>query len=431
MQRYSKAFSIMLRAIAMAMVVTIGPFAAAAASETVLYAFRGNTGASPQSNLVVDSTTGELFGTTYGGGAYGSGTVFALTPPAKGATRWTITILHDFCAPTDCSDGAGPVAGLTPDGSGGFYGTASYGGRGQGTAYRLQPPAAAGGGGTAWSVSAIYTFCQLSNCIDGRFPEAGLIRGASGVLYGTTYEGGAYGWGTVFELTPPATGKKTWTETVLHSFSFYDGAYPLAELTLGTGGVLYGTTSSAGAHGYGTAYELVPPADDDAVWSSSVIYAFCARLDCSDGSSADAGLVLGTGKVLYGTTASGGSQGWGTVYELVPPSSDSGSWSETVIHDFSFGDGAAPMAPLILGAAGALYGTTSSDGARGYGTAFKLSPPSPGTSTWHETVLHYFRGSPDGVEPLAALVEDQSGAIYGTTAAGGGDDDGTVFELLP
>jgi uncharacterized repeat protein (TIGR03803 family) len=208
------------------------------------------------------------------------GAVFELTPNAA-KTAWTETVLYSFCAQggESCTDGANPEASLVMDAAGRLYGTTYEGGgadNNSGTVFELTPNAAK----TRWTETVLYSFCTQGgeSCTDGVLPHAGLIMDAAGRLYGTTYEGGAHGAGTVFELTPNAA-KTTWTKTVLYSFGAQsgDGAYPeVAGLIMGASGQLYGTTTGGGAHGAGTVFELTPNAAKT-TWTETVLYSFCAQ----------------------------------------------------------------------------------------------------------------------------------------------------------
>jgi uncharacterized repeat protein (TIGR03803 family) len=285
----------------------------------------------------------------------------------------------------------------------------------------LRPPAA---GASRWRFHVLHQFCAEANCCDGGAPAAVLLRGPGNHLYGTTFVGGAYNYGTVFTLTPPASGQTSWRYAIIHDFAFHDGAGPLGDLVFGRSGKLYGTTSAAGAHGNGTAFELTPPGAGGSEWSFRVVYRFCARPSCADGSDPNSGLLFGRDGTLYGTTLGGGSGGWGTVYALDPASG-----MLRVLHDFAFVDGASPVGGLIQDQSGALYGTTSIDGGFGHGTVFKLAPTTAGH--WIETVLHDFTGV-DGDQPAATLAMDKAGVVYGTTEAGGGaNNDGVVFAVTP
>jgi uncharacterized repeat protein (TIGR03803 family) len=232
---------------------------------TTIWSFSGGSdGGNPAAPLIADES-GALYGTTSGGGTAGNGVVFRLTPPAHGRTAWTLTTLWSF---SGGSDGNVPSAGLIADDSGALYGTTSGFASGNGTVFKLTPPAA---GQTAWTLTTLYTFSGGS---DGSFPLGGLIADETGALYGTTESGGKIeqecffgGAGVVFKLTPPAAGQTAWTETVLWTFSGdSDGCAPLSELITDERGALYGTTQFGGAinaptcigggHGCGVVFRL-------------------------------------------------------------------------------------------------------------------------------------------------------------------------------
>jgi uncharacterized repeat protein (TIGR03803 family) len=224
-------------------------------TETLLHSFAGADGSSPVGSLIFD-TGGALYGTTQSGGISGQGTVFKLTPPAKGHAQWTETVLYSF---TGNPDGFNPLAGLIFDTSGALHGTTLFGGTaGLGTVFKLTPPAP---GQTQWTEAVLHSF---TGGADGSYLYSEtLIFDASGALYGTTRSGGTAGNnGTVFKLTPPAPGQTQWTETVLYRFAgiytgSVDGANPYAAgLIFDASGALYGTTASGGASNQGTVFEL-------------------------------------------------------------------------------------------------------------------------------------------------------------------------------
>lgn len=228
-------------------------------------------------------------------------------------------------------------------------------------------------------------------------------------------------------------------ETVLHVFAGgKDGSFPNAPLIADAQGALYGTTANGGdglsqGAGYGTIFKLTPPADGETAWTHKVLYRFKGR---SDGSFPYAGLIMDEQGALYGTTETDGSSGInGTVFKLTPPHKDEKEWSQTVLYAFHGSDGSAPVAGLIRDKQGALYGTTSSGGLGfGFGIAFKLTPPAHGETAWTETVLHLFTGGSDGNNPFAGLTVGPDGALYGTTSNGGSTNNGgygTVFKLSP
>ena len=381
---------------------------AVAQEEKVLHSFNGKNGAIPYAGLIFDAS-GNLYGTTYSGGKYHDGAVFELTPKAGGG--WTEKVLYSFSG----NNGAKPHAGLIFDASGNLYGTTLFGGaHGRGTVFELTPTA---GGG--WTETLLYSFDGKN----GKSPHAGLIFDASGNLYGTTYHGGKYDEGTVFELTPTAGGG--WTEKVLHSFNGNNGAYPWAGLIFDAAGNLYGTTSAGGAYlYYGTVFELTPKAGGG--WTEKVLHSFN---DTFDGIWPYAGLIFDASGNLYGTTAYGdGGPDGGAVFELAH--TPGGGWTEKLLYQFAgyYGGASNPYAGLIFDAAGNLYGTTESGGAHGDGTVFELTPTAGGG--WTETLLCSFDGK-NGKIPYAGLIFDAAGNLYGTTILGGAHDDGTVFEVTP
>lgn len=321
--------------------------------------------------------------------------------------------LHKF---TGGKDGGAPWGVPVFDAAGNLYGTTTSGGLyGSGTVFELTPRA---GGG--WTESVLYSFTGGD---DGGTPLAGLIFDAAGNLYGTTSEGGTTGNGIVFELSPSPEG--SWTESVLHSFTGADGSYPnTASLIFDAAGNLYSTTSHGGSYGSGVAFELTP--NPDGSWTESVLSDFCSLEVCRDGNSPAAGLIFDQAGNLYGTTQFGGADGYGTVFELTP--NPDGSWEEKVLHTFHGKNGAYPSAGLIFDQAGNLYGTTQHGGNYGDGVVFELTPNADGT--WTEQVLHRFTGN-DGVSPDNNLIPDSSGNLYCTTQQGGRDGFGTVFELTP
>jgi uncharacterized repeat protein (TIGR03803 family) len=350
----------------------------------VLHTFTaGAEGASPHAGLIPDAA-GNLFGTTVSGGTYGYGSVFKLD------TAGNATVLHSF---TGGADGSGPHAGLVLDAAGNLYGTTANGGTySYGVVFQLD---------TTGTETVLYTF---TGGADGANPYAGLLRDASGNLYGTTYYGGADNKGVVFKLDP--TGK----ETVLYSFTgASDGAHPYAGLIQDAAGNLYGTTYNGGSSNKGVVFKL------GTTGIETVLHSFTGP---PDGANPSAGLIRDTAGNLYGATYYGGSSDKGVVFKLDP------TGRETVLYSFTGGsDGAHPYAGLIQDAAGNLYGTTYGGGS-GYGVVFKLG------TTGTETVLHSFSGGAVGAFPHAGLIQDAAGNLYGTTY-GGGSGYGTVFKIFP
>jgi uncharacterized repeat protein (TIGR03803 family) len=301
---------------------------------------------------------------------------------------------------------------------------------------QAQTPATSGG----WAERVLHSFNY--NGTDGWEPLASLIFDAAGNLYGTTFSGGSYGGGMVFELTPTTGGG--WTEQVLYNFGGTDGWYPEASLIFDAAGNLYGTTVNGGAYGGGTVFELTPTAGGG--WTEQVLYSFCAQTNCTDGANPEASLIFDAAGNLYGTTQYGGTTTYGgTVFELTPAAG--GGWTEAVLYPFNRNgtDGVVPVASLIFDTAGNLYGTTLGGGTYGNeftgGTVFELTPTAGGG--WTEQVLWSFGSGTDGANPWFGLIFDAAGNLYSTTANGGGNFSGncleygmdlgcgTVFELTP
>jgi uncharacterized repeat protein (TIGR03803 family) len=329
-------------------------------------------------------------------------------------------VLHSF-NPGHEYDGWEPLAGLIVDAAGHLYGTTRFGGTiGEGTVFEMKYSRLRG-----WTEKILYNFNPTQNN-DGSEPYAGLVFDTAGNLYGTTAGGGAYGnYGTVFELTPNGSGG--WTEVILHSFNNdgKDGYGPIAGLTFDTTGNLYGTTASGGTFGSGTVFGMSPRSGGG--WQEAVLHSF--NNDRKDGYQPFAGLVIDAAGNLYGTTFSGGTYGGGTVFGMRPRAG--GGWEEGVLHSFSEDgeDGTNPWGGLIFDAEGDLYGTTAYGGTDDCGTVFGLRPKAGGY--WQEGVLYSFYTKPnDGCSPVAGLIFDASGNLYGTTNYGG-IGCGTVFGLKP
>ena len=325
--------------------------------ETVLYSFNPQVkvkdGYRPYGGVIFDQA-GNLYGTTGNGGAYNHGTVFKLTPNSDGS--WTESVLYSF----NSGDGFGPEAGLIFDQAGNLYGTTGYGGTYEhGTVFKLTPNSDG-----SWTESVLYSFCSLTNCSDGRYSEARVIFDQDGNLYGTTADGGVNDHGTVFKLTPNANG--SWTESVLHSFNYTDGAAPVSGLIFDRVGNLYGTATLGGDYpSCGDAFRLTP--NSDGTWTESVLHSF----NGGDGFGPVAGLIFDQAGNFYGTTELGGAN-YGVVFKLW--SNSNGGWSYRVLHTFINHPGASPQADLIFDAAGNLYGTTSGDDDTTFGSVFEITP---------------------------------------------------------
>jgi uncharacterized repeat protein (TIGR03803 family) len=399
-------------------------------AERIIYRFTGGTdGAAPLAGLLRDRT-GALYGTTSEGGGgkcysyqsastsishrhyfikgaeVGCGTVFKLTPPAKGSSVWSETVLYRFTG----SEGRFPPSTLLMDKTGALYGVTREGGNGQCGYFSSQIPLA--------------------------------------LQYQT-------GCGTIFKLTPPAVGQTVWTETPLHTFQGKsDGALPERRLTVSSNGSFYGVTPGlpngtrgvyGGSTGNGTAFLLAPPRAGQTSWNLSTIFTFGRhhrqRSSRAGGVFPDTGLFLDQEGNAYGAAQGGPSAAqFGGVFELSPPAGGVGEWTARDLYDFNYNIGPPPSNPAGLTptaitadeATGGFYGTTLSGGDDkcGCGVVFELIPPGPGMEVWSEVVLHQFHGR-DGSSPQAPLAIDTAGDLFGTTQGGGSHGLGVVFEVTP
>jgi uncharacterized repeat protein (TIGR03803 family) len=415
-------------------------------NQTVLYTFTcGADGREPVAGVVRDSA-GNLYGTTLGGGIIspynqaGYGVVFMLNPAGQETVLYRFTGGADGAAPaggvirdaagnlygnndagvvykvdsnghfaalytfTEGKDGTHPRTGVLRDAAGDLYGAAPGAGvAGFGVVYKSDP---------AGHESVLYPF---TGGADGANPYGRPIIDPTGVVYGTTFNGGAANAGVIYRLDPAGH------ETVLYSFqSNPDGANPYAGVIRDPAGNFYGTTYDGGV-GSGTVFKLDPTGHE------TVLHAFSGG---SDGGRPYAGVVQDVAGNLYGTAAAGGAgyaqcpggidlpdAGCGVVYKI----DASGHFS--VLYRFTGqSDGAIPEAGVIQDAAGNLYGTTFYGGATGYGVVYRLDP------TGHQTVLYNFTGEPDGGNPAGDVLMDAAGNLYGMTLWGGSGW-GTVYKL--
>jgi hypothetical protein len=320
--------------------------------------------------------------------------VLALIAPAS--AEWKEKVLYSFQGGTD---GATPAGGVVFDAAGNLYGATTDGGSSNcpgiaqcGTVFQLQPPPEKG---DSWTENQLYIF-KGKNSNDGETPAGGVIFDQAGNLYGTTAYGGsgdcillgtAVGCGVVFQMKPPRTKGGDWTETVLYSFKGgKDGYLPQGNLTFDGAGNLYGATEYGG--GYGSC--------------NAPYYQYC-----------------------------------GTIFELSPPETKHGKWTEKVLYSFKSGtDGANPNGSLVLDSKGAIYGTTyaggnqdcKADSSVGCGTAFELKLPANKGATWIEKMLHRFADADDGAQPGAGVIIDANGSLYGA-AEGGAKGGGVVFRF--
>lgn len=401
--------------------------ASSAQTFSVLHNFELTDGQNPLGTLAKDAS-GNIYGTTRFGGevsqdSIGYGVVFQLAP-RKGS--WKESVLYEF---SNGPDGSGPEDGLIAGPGGGGFGVASFGGISTGG---FCPD---GGCGTVYEMSqdgkfsVVYSF---TGAPDGQQPFSSLLKAASGSMYGTTEYGGnldcpfnSPGCGTVYEVD--ASG----TEKVIYSFlgpnDNSDGANPFSAVVQDTAGNLYGSTDFGGTvnnnlcspdAGCGTVFELSP--NSNGTWSENILYRFQGG---ADGSYPAVSFFSHTDRSIYGTTPNGGDlsscggAGCGTIFKLT---NTNGQWAKTIVYEFSGQDGDEPISPLVRDRGGNIYGATANGGnlncqyySLGCGVVFKIDPAGK------ETVLHTFSGT-DGLFPGGGVLLDQSsGALYGTTTEGG------------
>ncbi len=369
---------------------------------TTLVNLNDTNGAFPFAGLI-EGTNGDFYGTTLRGGTNITNCTNGCGTIFKMTGRGQLSTLYSFCQKPGCTDGSYPYSALVEGSNGSFYGTTFQGGlSGDGTVFKVS-----GTGAT----TTLHSFSGS----DGEDPYGGLILGSDGNLYGTTLFGGANSYGTVFKLTPAGA------LTTLYSFcaksDCADGQFPYAGLIQASNGNFYGTTTAGGAHSVGTVFEITPTG------TLTTLYTFCSLANCTDGYFPYAGLIEATDGNLYGTTYYGGAYtscgigiGCGTVFRITP------AGTLTTLHSFDGTDGQYSFAGLVQATDGNLYGTTYTGGANGDGTIFEI------TLTGTLTTEHSFAGT-DGDFPVAGVIQATNGDLYGTSAFGGPDNDGTLFSL--
>ncbi len=379
----------------------------------IMYSFSGGAdGVFP--NAAALDRSGNIYGTT-GGYSGGSGaTAYKLSRRGSG---WLFTLLDTF---------SGPVAARTLGPEGALYGWARQGAgcNGNGCIFNLKPAP-----NSPRSIFDPWIETVLSP-MQNDYPwgiYGDFVFDKAGNIYGSTYDGGDYNFGTIFQLTP---SNGSWTKTVLYSFKGgSDGQYP-SPVVFDHSGNLYGTTQNGGTAGYGTVFQLSPSGGG---WSKKTLYNF---QDGRDGEWPIAALTMDESGNFYGATAFGDSFG-ATVFKLTPSGDD---WTFSVIWPLIYNGWTGPVDRLAIDPAGNIYGATSNgcgdrrsapDGACDlplfyYGEVFKLTPSEGG---WKCTPLHTFNGG-DGYGPKN-LALDANGNLYGTTGQGGAYNKGTVWEITP
>jgi|HubBroStandDraft_5_1064220.scaffolds.fasta_scaffold01191_9 uncharacterized repeat protein (TIGR03803 family) len=434
-KRAIKSLPALFAATALATLVSIyAAFPAYAVTYKVLHEFcsknKCKDGQLPIGGLVQDGS-GDLYGVTEAGGAFGSGTVFELAHGSGG--HWTYSVLYSFCVSLNCTDGEQPQAGLIMDAAGNLYGTTAFGGDEQGgVVFKLSPNA----GRTVWTETVLHSFCY--SCNEGKAPVASLayVGQSSGALYdglsplyGTDYAGGGLiDGGTVFQLSAGKSGKP-WHLKPLYDFCVnggdcLDGTKPAAPVLVSSTGNLFGTTIFGGSANAGVAFEISHEPGEKAK-HETVIHSFCAADGCADGAVPSGLIVDGSGN-FYGTAEYGGVAQLGTVFRMAPDG------SITTLYDFcsqlNCADGAEPQGGVVMDASGNLYGTAWHGGASTYGTIFELGKS--------YQVLYSFCSKSDckdGSQPVSPLILDKTGNLFGTATGGIASDgkDGVVFELTP
>jgi uncharacterized repeat protein (TIGR03803 family) len=266
---------------------------------TLMHTFSSSEGAALSGGLT-QGNDGNFYGTAFSGGANSDGTVFEISPTSP----YTLTVLHSFAGGT--TDGKNPQGGLVQGTDGNFYGTTTAGGSGSaGIVFKISPV-------SPYTFTLMHSFAIRRGTSEGERPDAGLVQGTDGSLYGTTQLGGLNSAGTVFKISPTSP----YTESVVHSFSNVstDGYQPLAGLVEGSDGNFYGTTNSAGANGVGLAYSISPSSP----YTLSLLHSFANAT--TDGNDPQSGLVQGADGNFYGTTYSGGTNSLGVIYKMTPTS---------------------------------------------------------------------------------------------------------------
>jgi uncharacterized repeat protein (TIGR03803 family) len=370
--------------IAMAAAAALSAAPGAAQNVTTLASFNGVNGSQLAGGVIMDSA-GNLYGTASYGASGNLGTVFQVSPSSG-----TVTDLAAF----NVTNGAHPTGRLLADSAGNLFGTA-YGGNGAGLGTVFEIPAG------AQNAVPIVSF----NTANGANPDGGVIADPGGNLYGTTQVGGAAGNGTVFEV---ATG--THTLTKLASFNGGNGLWPSSGVVRDTNGNLYGTTPYGGAYNLGTVFEIN---------ASTHQLTTLATFNGSNGRGPWGGLAIDAAGNLFGTTSYGGTNDLGTVFKI-----DAVTHTLTTLVSFNATDGDDVEAAVILGAGGELIGTTAWGGTNNLGNVFELD-----LTTGNLTTLATFDDASGG-HPYAPLLLGSDRNLYGTTAGAGAYPDGTVFEIV-
>jgi uncharacterized repeat protein (TIGR03803 family) len=391
------------------------PSAASAQTTTTLLNFSSKGGIEPYARMILDSA-GNLYGDTTTGGKpsasdpYPSGAVFELSPASK---SWTETVLYTFLGGTD---GGEPTGALLADSKGDLFGTTFLGGaQGDGTVFELKLK------GTKWKKTTLFSFTGSN----GSQPFAGLVANKAGDLFGVTTTGGQFNQGAVFEIQA-----KTFAESVVYSFVGPEGSTPNGGLVIDGNGNLFGTASTNTVSPYaGSVFELSPPASGQSLWTFTQLHAFTGG---ADGGSPQGAMVEDASGNLYGASFGGTGMGNGTLFELSPSAGSPTGYSYQVIFTFSGSAGSNPFGDVALDASGNLWGSLlNSNDVNSSGGLFVVSPPVGGSGSWTQSASYLFNGTAGGYSPYAGLTLDGKGNAYGANFSGGKSGVGAAFKFVP
>jgi uncharacterized repeat protein (TIGR03803 family) len=391
---------------------------AAASSLKTIFTFNGaDQGFAPAGQILRDSA-GALYGITTNA-TYGGGTVYKLSPPATTGRHFTL-LWRFVTGPVGIIPSPGLAAGAPNQFFGATVANSERENYGCGSVFTLTA------GQPAQPIS------HLNHGPAGCYPNGPVNVAPNGDVFAIAPNGGDAqgGFGAITRFIPPAGTRTHWASRIIYSFRGQeDGFYPLQPMLLSASGALYGSAlaSSNGQAFPEPLFRLAPPAPHQKAWSFSVIYPFTSA-ECADGIGP---LIEGTGGTIYGPCSDNLGQGGdqpGNIFSLTPPATAGAPWTKTVLWTFTGGaDGGHPQTGLTLAKSGALYGTTS----QGHGTIFRLAPPTTAAqTTWTQTTLWTFSGR-DGDAPSSPLLITPAGTLIGTTATGGPNQNGTIFELTP
>jgi uncharacterized repeat protein (TIGR03803 family) len=333
-------------------------------TQTVLYSFLGSSnsdGSNPFAGLIMDAS-GNLYGTTYTGGASSQGTVFEL---AKSGSTWKETVLHTFDN-IGGDDGSYPYGKLVSDAAGNLYGTTLQGGKfGGGIVFELKKS------GSKYLYHVLHSFATSAS--NSYYPYDGLvIDKTNGYLYGTTYYGGViWNAGAVYQMREVSG---VWIFSVIYNFLGDSlGQQPYGDLATDSAGNLYGTTNTGGSFDLGEVFKLTLGKNN--TWTESVIHSFSGYANKDGAYPYYAGVTVDADGNVWGSTYQGGSSAgnnlnYGTVYKLA-----AGTYKESLLWSFGTdsGDGAYPEhEPIVVN--GKVYGTTYAGGAHGQGVVYAVVP---------------------------------------------------------